>query len=58
MKASMLIENLTKLIDKHGDLPIMDEYNNNVDGLEYNDEAVRCFLLLITGVTDDEGVSG
>jgi hypothetical protein len=58
LTASALIDRLNKLVSEHGDLPVMDEYNNSVDGVEYNDEVVRCFLLVITGVGHEESVSG
>lgn len=45
MRATELLVQITDLIQKHGDLPIMNEYGNEMDPPEFNDDDGPCFLI-------------
>jgi hypothetical protein len=45
MLAANLIDTLTRLVQEHGNLPVMNEYGHEVDDPEFNDDDGKCFLV-------------
>jgi hypothetical protein len=45
MLASVLIRNLQQLIIEHGDLEVVNDRDDSVDAIDFNNDDEECFLI-------------